>query len=105
MLGEEIEKYRTRWVEQITGLDNFEDLYISIAFCLESMGVNEGRICSSGTSTKSSSFYKLIASFDFIANLVFTRSILELTLPVTELLQGKEIDMTDASRLLDSLKK
>ena len=51
-----------------------------------------------------SSFYKLIASFDFIATLVLTRSILDLTLPVTELLQGKEIDMVDASHLLDSLK-
>ena len=31
--------------------------------------------------------------------LVFTRSILDLTLPVTELLQGKEIDMADRSHL------
>ena len=46
----------------------------------------------------------LIASFDFIATLVLTRSILDLTLPVTELLQGKEIDMADASHLLDFLK-
>ena len=95
---------RTRWVEQITGLEDFEDLYISIAFCLEFMSVNEGRVCKKETSTKASSFYKLIASFDFIAILVLTRSILDLTLPVTELLQGKEIDMADTSHLLDSLK-
>ena len=68
------------------------------------MSVNEGRVCNRETSTKASSFYKLIASFDFIATLVLTRSILDLTLPVTELLQGKEIDMTDTSHLLDSLK-
>ena len=68
------------------------------------MSVNEGRVCNRETSTKASSFYKLIASFDFIATLVLTRSILDLTLPVTELLQGKEIDMADASHLLDSLK-
>ena len=36
--------------------------------------------------------------------MVLTRSILDLTLPVTELLQGKEVDMADASHLLDSLK-
>ena len=36
--------------------------------------------------------------------MVLPRSILDLTLPVTELLQGKEIDMADASHLLDSLK-
>ena len=95
---------RTRWVEQITGLDDFEDLYISTAFCLESMSVNEGRVYNRDTSTKASSFYKLIASFDFIATLVLTRSILDLTLAVTELLQGKEIDMVDAYHLLDSLK-
>ena len=94
---------RTRWVEQITGLEDFEDLYISIVFCLESMSVNEGRVCNRETSTKASSFYKLIASFDFIATLVITRSILDLTLPGNELLQGKEIDMVDASHL-DSLK-
>ena len=95
---------RTRWVEQITGLDDFEDLYVSIVFCLEFMNVNEGRVCNRQTSTKPSSFFKLIASFDFIATLVLTRSILDFTLPVTELLQRKEIDMADASHLLDSLK-
>ena len=95
---------RTRWVEQITGLDDFEDLYISIVFCLESVSINEGRVCNRETSTKASSFYKLIASFDFIETLVLTRSIFDLTLPVTELLQRKEIDMADASHLLDSLK-
>ena len=36
--------------------------------------------------------------------MVLPRSILDLTLPVTELFQGKEIDMADASHLLDSLK-
>ena len=36
--------------------------------------------------------------------MVLNRSILDLTLPVTELLQGKEIDMVDVSHLLDSMK-
>ena len=105
MLEEEIEKCRTRWVEQITGLDDVEDIYVSIAFCLKSMSVNEGRVYKRETSTKASSFYKLITSFDFTATLVLTKSILDLTLPVTELLQGKEINLfNDASQLLDSLK-
>ena len=51
---------RTRWAEQITGLDDFEDLYISIVFCLESMVVNEGGVYNGESSTKVSSFYKLI---------------------------------------------
>ena len=96
--------YRTRCVEQIIGLDDFEDLYVSIVFFLESMSVNEGRVCNRETSIKASSFYKLRTSFDFIATFILTRSILDLTLPVTELLQGKEIDMADVSHLLVSLK-
>ena len=52
---------RTRWVEQITALDDIEDLYVLIVFCLETMSVNEGRVCNRETSRKTSSFYKLIA--------------------------------------------
>ena len=92
----------TRWVEQIIGLHDFEDLYISIVFWLESMSVNKGRVSNRETSTNISSFYKLIASFDFIATLAHIRSILDLTVPVTVLLQGKE--MAGAFHLLDSLK-
>ena len=68
------------------------------------MSVNEGRVCNRETSTRALSFYKLIASFVFIATSVFTRSILDSAVPIAELLQGKEIDMVDASHLLDSLK-
>ena len=77
------------------------------------MSVNEARVCNRETSTKESSFYKAssfckkIASFDFTATLVLTRSILDITpdlIPVTELLQGNEIDIADASHILDSLK-
>ena len=68
------------------------------------MSFNEGRVCSKEASAKASTFYKLLSSFDFIATLVLTRSVLELTVPVTVLLEGKEIDMANASDLLDSLK-
>ena len=47
-----------RWVKQIIGLDDFEDLSISIVFCLESMSVTERRVCTRETSAKTSSFYK-----------------------------------------------
>ena len=46
LLEKEIEKYL---------LDDFEGLYISNAFWLESMGVNEGRVCNRETSTEASS--------------------------------------------------
>ena len=77
---------RTRWVEQITGLDDFEDLYIAIVFFLESMSVNKEKVCNRETLIKASFFYKLIASLDCIATLVLARSILDLTLPVIDIL-------------------
>ena len=30
----------TRWVENVTGLDDFEDLFAPIVFCLEEMSLN-----------------------------------------------------------------
>ena len=69
------------------------------------MSFNERRVCNRETSTKTSSFYKLIASFQIIATLVLTTSLLDLAIPVTESLQEKEIGIADASPyLLGSLK-
>ena len=34
----------TRWVEKVTGLDDFEDLFASVVFCLEEMSLNIGRV-------------------------------------------------------------
>ena len=93
----------TTWVEQITGLKDFEDLYISVIFCLESMNVDEWRICNRESSTKASSFYELIASFDFIATFILAGSFLDLTVPAAELLQENEIDLANATHFLDFL--
>ena len=30
----------TRWVEKVTGLDDFEDLFAPIVFCLEEMSLS-----------------------------------------------------------------
>ena len=49
-------------------------------------------------------FTKLLTSFDFILALVLTRYVLDLTLPVTKLLQGPTIDVADSSHLIESLK-
>ena len=45
-----------------------------------------------------------MTSFDFLSSLVITRSILHLTLPVTQLLQGTATDIADATHLIESLK-
>ena len=67
----------TRWVEKVTGLDDFEDFFAPIVFCLEEMSLNMGHVCNQDTSEKATSFYKLMASFDFLSSLVITRSVLD----------------------------
>ena len=96
--------YLTRWVEKVTELDDFEDLFAPIVFCLEEMSLNIGRVFNQDTSAKATSFYKSMTSFDFLSFLVITRTILDLTPPVTQLLQGPAIDIADATHLIESLK-
>ena len=50
------------------------------------------------------SLLKLISSFDFIVCLVTNRTVFDLTLSVTQLLQSKENDMADGIHLIDYLK-
>ena len=95
---------RTKWVDQITSLDGLEELVIPIFLCLEQIRLNVGRICIQETSTKALSFYKLLSSFDFILALVLTRVVLDLTLPVTRLMQRTALDVADSSDLIESLK-
>ena len=94
----------TRWVEKVTGLDDFEDLFGPIVFGLEEISLNMGRLCNLDTLAMVTSFYKLMASFDFVSSLVITRSVLDLTLRATRLLQGPAIDIADATHLTESLK-
>ena len=46
------------------------------------------RVCNQNTSAKATLFYKIISSFDSLSSLVITRSILDSTFRVTQLLQG-----------------
>ena len=45
-----------------------------------------------------------MTSFDFLSSLVITRSVLDLTIPVTLLLQDPAIDIVDAIHPVESLK-
>ena len=74
----------THWVEKVTGLNDFEDLFAPIVICLEEMSLTMGHVYNKDTSTKNISFYKLMTSFDFLSSLVITTS----ALPVTHLLAG-----------------
>ena len=67
------------------------------------MSLNVDRTFNQDTSTKALLYYKLLTSFEFISALVLTRHVLDVTLPVTELLQGPAIDVAD-SYFIESLK-
>ena len=45
-----------RWVEKVTGLDDSEDLFATVEFCLEEMSLNMGSVCNQDTSAKATSF-------------------------------------------------
>ena len=65
------------------------------------MSLNVGRIRNQETSTKALSYYILLNSFDFISASVITRHALDLTLPVTELLQDPAIDVAYSSHFIE----
>ncbi|XP_046861158.1 52 kDa repressor of the inhibitor of the protein kinase-like [Xenia sp. Carnegie-2017] len=95
---------RTRWIERIDGLDIFQELFLPIFHTLTEMSHNAGHVCNPETSSKASSFLALISTFRFIVSLVISRNILDLTLPVTQLLQAKTCDVMDGMHLIESLK-
>ena len=83
---------RTRWVEHIEGMDTFQELFIPLYHVLEDMAGN------------ALSHFRLISTFDFIVVFLITRHVLDVTLPVTQLLQGNSLDIMDGSHLITSLK-
>ena len=85
-------------------MDRFEELFIPIVHCLKKKEINKDNKCNRDTSVKASSFFTLVSTFPFVACLVLTRSVLDMTLPVTQLLQSKSIDICDALHLIESLK-
>ena len=68
------------------------------------MEFNKDNKCNRDTSVKASSFFKLVSTFQFAAFLVLTTSVLDMTLPVTQLLQSKSIDVCNGLHLIKSFK-
>ena len=68
------------------------------------MKFNKDNTCNRDTSVKASSFFTLVSTFQFVACLVLTRSVLDMILPVRQLLQSKSIDICDGLHLIESLK-
>ena len=93
---------RTRWVERIEGLDTFNKLFILLFYLLQ-----EIRISSTdeyNKNIKRDALSNCISRFDFIVPLVITRYAPDWTLAVTQLLQGKTINVMDGIHLISSLK-
>ena len=78
----------------------------SVSNCILYWGIslNMGSACNQDKSAKATSFCELLTSFDFLFSLFITRSVLDVALLVTELLQGLSIDIADATRLIESMK-
>ena len=71
-----------------------EELFISLVYCNR---------CNRDTSVKVSSFFTLVSTFQFVACLVLTKSVLDMTLPVTQLVQSTSIDICDGLNLTEPL--
>ena len=86
------------------GLDSFEELLPALLDAFSEMKENEERKSNKETCTKAAYLLKAI-DFEFLANLVITRSIFDLSLNVTELLQSKNNDIADGVNQIRSLIK
>ena len=82
----------------------FEELFVPIFFTLTEMASNLEKQCNPKTSSDASSLLTLISSFKFIVALVIARNVFDLTLPVTQLLQAKSIDIVAGIELINSMK-
>jgi hypothetical protein len=95
---------RTRWVDRIKGLSQFEELFVSIVDSLETMNLNVDKRISNENSGKAGNHFKALTNFEFIVSLVITRSVFDITLPVTQLLQSKSLDIYNGISMITALK-
>ena len=55
---------RTHWIEQVIGMDTFEELFIHIVFCLKKKKkFNKDNNCNTDTSVITLSFFRLVSIF------------------------------------------
>ncbi|XP_028416223.1 52 kDa repressor of the inhibitor of the protein kinase-like [Dendronephthya gigantea] len=86
---------RTRWVECIDGLDTFQLLIVPVFYTLRELKQNSNGEYSPSLSSDASEMLDLLEKFEFVVALVICRNVLDSTLGVTQLLQGKSIDIMD----------
>ena len=92
-------------MEQIEGMDVFQDLFVPVYRSLLIMKENNNTVhYNNETSTKAESLFKVIDDFEFIIILVISRSILDYLLPATWKLQSKDLDVAKSADIISSLK-
>ena len=95
---------RTRWVDRVQGLDTFQELFVPLYRTLQEINENEGNKYVPALVTEAVSCLANVSNFDFLVTLIITRHILDSTLSVTQLMQGKSIDIMDGIHLITTLK-
>jgi hypothetical protein len=95
---------RTRWVERIIGMGNFQDLFEAILATFEEMALNLENKINRDTVSKATSHRNALERFDFIVSMVITRQVFDLTMDVTKLLQSRTNDILKTIILIDCLK-
>ena len=80
-----------------------EDLFLTIPMNLEDIFFNLEGMYNKDTSIKANSLLKLIFNFDFIVKIIISCHIIDYTNSVTQILQGKKIDIIKGLNLIKTL--
>ena len=83
----------TRWIARISSLDGIVESHHIIVDALEIMKFNMERKWSSPTPAEAEALLNVCTSFEFIAVLIITTVLLDCTMPLTQRLQERKIDV------------
>ena len=83
---------------------SFKKLFIPIVYCLKKKKIYNNNNCNTDTSVTALPFFRLFSTFQLDSCSVLTKSILDITLSVTQLLHSKSIAMCDRLHLILSFK-
>ncbi|XP_065650443.1 52 kDa repressor of the inhibitor of the protein kinase-like [Hydra vulgaris] len=89
-----IDTCQTRWVQKLRGLDVFFDNYSAVFSAFKEMEDNNLKEYNKETSSKASSFMKLLSNFSFIVSLVLTKQLMDYFYGITITLQTKSFDIS-----------
>jgi hypothetical protein len=100
-----IDPSRTRWIQKLKSLDIFYQNFIPVFKAMEEMGFNVDKSYNPDTSSKASSYLRLMTDFSFIVSLVLTMQAMDYFYDISVNLQTKSFDISQQCALIDNLKK